>query len=889
MTTPLSPRRRRLRWTLAVLGSGLVVAVAIGLVVYQRSRPAAYRPDERPDDITSELARNLPPEAPRPKLSDVTREAGLADFRNFAGDRTSQLPEDMGPGVAWGDFDNDGDEDLFLVSAGGSLTRPAEQLLPCVLFENLGHGTFRPVAGFPELRLRGLGAAWGDYDGDGFLDLVVTGYHALRLFHNEAGTGRFTPDPRLSDLKGFWTSAAWADYDHDRRLDLYVCNYVEYAENDSDRDKLSDQIGTAVPFTLNPASYPGGRNALFHQNADGTFTDMAAEFKMQNPEGRSLGGLWHDFDNDGWLDLYVANDVSDNVFYRNVGGRFEDISHGAWVADYRSAMGLAAGDLDRDGDDDLHVTHWVAQENALYENLWANFNPGKTSPARPANPQPPLAAPPPGAATNKVYPLRFVDIADQKGLGQIALPFVGWGTEFVDLDHDGWLDLLVVNGSTIEADGPPPKKLQPQEAFVFWNQQGQHFHNLAPLHPGLSQKHVSRGLACADFDLDGDLDFIVADLHEGVRLYRNDMAAGNWLKVRLRSKNAAGQASGFGEGSAAIAWLDDTPLRRSVTGVSYLSQSSRALHWGLGSATRIDRLEIRWHAGRTNLFEGLDANTAYEIVEGETALRRVTPAGATRSASDPRPPTSGLPTTSASSVAASADEKQRLVQFWDTQRAAMNAMKVEQDNPKAIRLFREAIALNPKHEDSRYYLGLCLASQGETAGALAALADLQHLNPQSHRAWQQWGVVRALSATTDADLAAAEQALQRAQSINPEETGALLVLGEVALLRGNLPLADERLAAATHTNPKAVGGFFLRGYLAWKRGDDPAARQFLGQTQAALGPDWQPQGATSEGDVKRKQHVEKTPLTPFWEEWNGQSEPAAAFRALELRLTGGKS
>jgi uncharacterized membrane-anchored protein len=146
-----------------------------------------------------------------------------------------------------------------------------------------------------------------------------------------------------------------------------------------------------------------------------------------------------------------------------------------------------------------------------------------------------------------------------------------------------------------------------------------------------------------------------------------------------------------------------------------------------------------------------------------------------------------------------------------------------------------------------------------------------------------------LSAPSDAHLEAAERALQRAHAINPEETGALLVLGEVALLRGDEKLAEQRLAAATHTNPRAVGGFFLRGYLAWKRGDQAAATQFLDQARAAVGPDWQPRGATSEGDVKEKQHVERTPLTPFWETWDGRSEPEASFRALQARLSSGEA
>lgn len=860
--TSLSPRRRRLRLTLMVLGFTTVAAVALGVVLYVKSRPIQYRPDEKEDDITSSLARNLPPDAPKPKFVDVTAAAGLAGFRNFAGDRTSQLPEDMGPGLAWGDFNNDGLDDLLLISAGGALNQPEDQLLPCVLYENLGNGKFRKVEAFPELRIHGMAAAWGDYDGDGFLDVVITGYNTLILLHNEGGTGKFTRDNRLPNLPGFWSSAAWGDFDNDRRLDLYVCNYVQYKENEADRGKISQQIGTAVPYTLNPSSYQPGLNALFHQMPDGSFVDVAAELRMQNPEGRSLGGLWHDFDNDGWLDLYIANDVSDNVFYHNLGGRFEDISHPAWVADYRSAMGLAVGDYDRDGDDDLYIAHWVAQENALYENLLVNRN-AQTN-ARAA------------AGTNAAPAVRFVDIADAKGLGQIALPYVGWGCEFVDLDQDGWPDLLVANGSTLEIEGSGPKKLQGQELFLFWNRRGEYFYNLAPLNPALAEKHVSRGLACADFDNDGDMDFAVADLGEGVRLFRNDMATGHWLKVRLRSKNAAGAPNGFGDGSTAIAWLGQEQLRRSVTGVSYLSQSSHTLHWGLGTATNVDRLEIRWHAGGTNILENLPADAMYEVLEGETVAHKMNFQNIAAAHAPPLPANPATPTL---------NDQQRQVLFWDVERAAMSAMKVEKNNAKAIELFRQAIGLNPAHEDSRYYLGLCLASHGDIEGALESLVALQKLNPQSHRAWQQWGVLRATFARSDADLAAAEAALERAHSLNPEETGALLVLGEVALLRQQRTLAEQRLSAALRTNPKAVGGYFLCGYLALGQGDKPKAKQLLEQARQALGPDWQPQGATSEGDVKQKQHVDASPLNRFWQTWNGDTDPAQAYAALDHYLS----
>jgi tetratricopeptide (TPR) repeat protein len=899
---PLSPRRQRLRWTLATLVTLAALGLLSGWIVYQRSRPEPYQPDEASEDITRSLARNLPPEAPTPRLVEVTRDAGLSGYRNFAGNRTSQLPEDMGPGLAWGDFDNDGDDDLFLVGAGGGMDVPDEHLPACALYENQGDGMFRQVAGFPDTRIRGLGAAWADYDGDGFLDLAVAGYNALRLFRNEGGSGRFTRDSRLPEPGGFWTSVAWGDYDNDRRLDLYVANYVRFdpSAGDRERERLSDQVGTAVPYTLNPASYEPGHNALFHQHADGTFLDVARELGVHNPTGRSLGGVWHDFDQDGWLDLYVANDVSDNAYYRNRGGRFEDISHPAWVADYRSAMGLAIGDFDRDGDDDLHITHWVAQENALYENMWADLSGWRTRTTpvgstgitpRQATAVTPTSQPStstdseasPGAG--KSVALRFVDIADQKGLGQIALSFVGWGTEFVDLDQDGWLDLLAVNGSTLESGGQKPRKLQAQESFLFWNRRGEYFYNLAPLHSGLSEKHVSRGLALSDFDNDGDMDFAIADLGEGVRLYRNDMASGHWLQLRLRSRHPDERGFGSGDGSTAVAWVNGVPLRRSVTGISYLSSANHTLHWGLGGNARLDRLEVRWHAGSTGVVENLAADARYVWTEGEAAPRRWMRSNTAEDrlpAATPSEDPGGRPVSGGDTLT----DRQRTLEFWNLQRAAMSAMKIERNNRKAIGWFRDALALNPGHEDSRYYLGHCLASEGDTEGALIQLAELQRINPSSHRAWQQWGILRATFSRGPADLAAAETALERAHRLNPEETGALLALGEVALLRGDAKSADDRLAAATRTNPKAAGGFFLRGYLAWKRGDAVGARAFLGQTRQSFGKDWQPKGATSEGDVQRKQHVEVTPLTRFWEAWNGVIDPEISYAPIDRSLSG---
>ena len=286
-----SRRVRRVAWTASIL----VVLLLIGAVVTWRIRkentPEEYTPGEASTDITSvrgdsapqlpaptvrtatnavtarmvdpllDPGRKLPPGAPQPRFTDVTAEAGLASFRQFQGPRTSQLPEDMGSGVAWGDFDNDGFDDLFVVSGGGSLNLPDSQLAPSLLYRNLGDGRFEKVQDFPELRIRGMAAAWGDYNNDGWLDLVVTGYDSIILFRNDHG--HLVRDKTFPSPKGFWTGASWGDYNRDGYLDLYVCGYVKYRPDKENATAASTQFGLDVPFTLNPASYEPERNLFW--------------------------------------------------------------------------------------------------------------------------------------------------------------------------------------------------------------------------------------------------------------------------------------------------------------------------------------------------------------------------------------------------------------------------------------------------------------------------------------------------------------------------------------------------------------------------------------------------------------------------------------------------
>ena len=846
-------RRRGLYWTLVTLAVALVVGAIAGFAWYRASRPETYRPGEEHAEITHRLELGLPPDAPRLALVDVTSAAGLAGFRSFAGARSSQLPEDMGAGAAWGDFDADGDDDLFLVSAGGPLGASEAELAPSELYENRGDGTFERFAGFPETRIHGMGAAWGDADGDGDLDLVVTGFDTIRLFENDGG--RFERVRSFPERRGFWAGASWCDFDHDGDLDLYVCGYVRYVPADGSA-RTSMQYGHAVPYTLNPASFEPQPNLLLRNRGDGTFDEVAQELGLDNPQGRSLSALWHDFDDDGWADLYIANDISDNVLYLNRQGSFEDASHTAWVADPRGAMGLAAGDWNRDGDDDIHVTHWIAQENALYDNLWAD-----------------LARRP--DAAGGVRSLRFMDVADQRGVGQIALQFVGWGTEFFDLDRDGWLDLAVANGSTMETE-EAPKELRPQAAFLFWNRRGEAFHDLAPADPSLSTPRVSRGLALADYDSDGDVDLLIVDRDGGVRLLRDDTAGGNWIELRLaRRRGPGGRRAGTIETAQVSLRVDGAVLRRSPDSVSYLSQSSRTLHFGIGGAQRAEEIEVRWPGGGRDVWRGLAANAVWGLTEGEPEARRAGASGFTLGSApvargaDAPPPGAG---------------RERLREFWRLQRAAMDAMKKDADPRAAIDLFRQALALDPTHEDSIYYLGNCLAATGDVDRALAVLEGLSRKNPMSHRAFKRWGTLRAMNARSAADLDAASRALERAVEINPEETGALEVLGEVALLAGRPDLARQRFEWVARTNAQPGQALFLLGYLAWKTGDAARAAELLERSRKARGKDWKPAGASAEGETRKSMHQETTPLQDLSDAWDGSPDPASAYRALEARL-----
>lgn len=575
---------------------GLILAI---LIVTGWLNPASYT-RELPStgtEITSVLSRQ---QLETTRFSFKVAENSGIGFRHFPATRNSLLPEDMGSGLAWGDYDNDGDPDLFAVNFMGGITpqdyadrdtdsKPGRH----ALYRNDGSGGFSDVSresGFSQPDF-GLGAAWGDYDNDGNLDLYISSYGPNRLYRNN-GDLTFTD---VSDQAGvgdesFSASVAWGDYNRDGHLDLYVTNYVHFVYRATDKERASRQYEAEIPYTINPSSYPPVANRLYHNNGDGTFTDVATKAGVANGKGRSLGVVWADLDSDGWPDLYVANDVSANGVFRNLGnGAFADIGASSLAADYRGAMGLALADIDQDRDLDLFVTHWLAQENGLFENMISEGLMDDEGRRR----------------------LFFMDNAEMSGLGQISLKNVGWATGFADFDHDGHTDLWVVNGNTLQVPGDNTR-LKPQQMHLYQHQPGAGFVEVSSQSiPGMSSPFVGRGGAQADFDGDGQVD-IALQVHGGnvMLLHNTTRSANNWLGLRLR------QTGGNLFAVGAVVTVQSTTMTQTMQvdgGGSYLSQHSSDLYFGLGPSDTIKKVTIRWPDGQQESYQDFTLNQVNEV------------------------------------------------------------------------------------------------------------------------------------------------------------------------------------------------------------------------------------------------------------------------------------
>ena len=435
------------------------------------------------------------------RFSEIAEESGIRLVSEYRSGPVDLISETIGGGAAWFDADNDGDWDLYIASGRGH---------PNGLFLNNGDGTFRENARNAGVDHRGasMGAAAADYNGDGRVDLFVSNYGETDTLYRNEGNGVFsdaTDEAGVGGTPGDWsTSAAWGDIDNDGDLDLYVARYLQFDEKQAG-EILYPAETMKEPPTLAPGPYPPQANALYRNEGNGAFVEIAGQAGVANPRGKSLGAVFCDIDNDGDLDLFAANDVTPNALFKNNGdGTFEDVSFLAGMDDPRQGMGVDFGDFDGDGDFDLFVTYWIDEMNGLYRNNLRRRE-----------------APPSDS---------FDDIAPEVGLGAPSVGFTGWGTVFSDFDLDGDLDIFAVNGHTSPAPDNP-RLCAPQRDQLFRNDGGKYAD--APDALPFEDWGAARGLAAADIDNDGDEDLLVVQNNGPALLFRNESGGRNrCVKIR---------------------------------------------------------------------------------------------------------------------------------------------------------------------------------------------------------------------------------------------------------------------------------------------------------------------------------------------------------------------
>jgi hypothetical protein len=526
---------------------------------------------------------------PAVRLVDVTEQAGIQFKHNSGAYGGKLLPETLGSGCAFLDYDADGWQDILLIN-GMDWPGHKRQRSTLRLYRNNRNGTFTDVtknAGL-DIEMYGMGVAVGDYNNDGFPDIFISCVGQSQLFRN-TGKGSFVEATRASGLfgrQGFSTSALWFDYDRDGLLDLFVCNYVRWSP---EHDVFCSLDGTHKSYCT-PEAYRGDTCWLFHNNGDETFEDVTASSGIFDSSSKSLGVALLDYDQDGWPDLLVANDTQPNKLYKNLrNGQFKDAAVEAGLAfssegKARAGMGVDTGDFENSGKLGVVITNFDNEMIGLYRI------------ARPGT---------------------YDDIAIPAGVGLPSRSTLGFGCAFADVDLDGLLDLVVVNGHIDETvrniRGNVGYAQAPQ---LFVNLGGGKFRDIAgDIGGGFDRPIVGRGLAYADFDRDGDLDLLITMNNGPAYLYRNEnVARNNSIRFHLTGTKSNRDAIGA---VVRIFYSGQSQSRVVKGGSSYLSQSELPVTFGLGKRPVIERAVIDWPSGRTEEFKDLAAGKTYECVEGK--------------------------------------------------------------------------------------------------------------------------------------------------------------------------------------------------------------------------------------------------------------------------------
>ena len=570
-----------------------------------RFTPAAAMPGVAPGQgVSSRGVRPQPRGKPsgRPflaRFTDVAKESGLTAPVIYGGvDTKRYIVEVVGCGVAFLDYDNDGWLDLLVLS--GTRLESAPPGTTNRLYKNNRDGTFTDVTEKAGLTSTGWASAVtvGDYDNDGFDDLFITYYGHNVLYHNN-GNGTFTDVTAKAGLHHdsvrYSSGCTWVDYDRDGRLDLFVANYLQTTLEKLPRPgENADCRWKGVPVNCGPRGLPPGFVQLFHNNGDGTFTDVSRQSGVAAASGSyPMTAVAADYDNDGWPDIYVACDSTPSWLFRNQhDGTFreEGLERGVALSEdglEQAGMGIAIGDYDLDGSLDILKTHFADDTHVLYRN------------------------------DGKGY---FNDVTIRAGLG-VETRYVGWGAGIVDLDNDGFPDLFLVTGSVYpEVEQKLPAYPFRTPRLVFRNLGDGRFEELIDeAGPGVAAAHTSRGCAFGDFDNDGDVDIIVANMNEPPSLLRNDVSGGgHWLKVLLVGTKSNRSAIGA---RVTARYSGRTQAQEVTAQSSFYSTSDRRLHFGLGGADAAD-LTVRWPTGATENIGSVKADQLVVIGEGSGILRR---------------------------------------------------------------------------------------------------------------------------------------------------------------------------------------------------------------------------------------------------------------------------
>ena len=545
--------------------------------------------------VTAGAAASLLPtpsvqaQAPGFRLVDATASAGLQFRHNSGAYGGKLLPETLGSGCAFIDYDGDGWQDILLIN-GMDWPGHTKQRSTLKLYRNNRNGTFTDVtrAAGLDVEMYGMGVAVGDFNNDGFPDVFITCVGQNRLFRN-TGKRTFVDVTRTSGLGGreaFSTSAMWIDFDRDGRLDLFVCNYVRWS---AAHDVFCSIDGKQKSYCT-PEAYRGETCWLFRNRGDGTFEDVTATCGIFDSSSKSLGVALIDYDQDGWPDIFVANDTQPNKLYRNLrNGRFRDVALEAGVAlsedgKARAGMGVDAADFDGSGRPGLAVTNFDNEMIGLYR--------------------------PQSSGT-------FVDVASRSGVGVASLTRLGFGCVFADFDLDGALDLVVANGHIDDTVRNIRGNVgYAQAPLLFLNQGGATFRDVASqAGSGFAQARVGRGLACADFDRDGDVDLLMTTNNGPAVLFRNDQTGGN-RSVQFRLIGTQSNRDAIGA-TVRIYHAGTSQSRMVRSGSSYLSQSELPVTFGVGKRDVIDRVTIAWPNGRAEEFTKVAAGKQYDCVEGK--------------------------------------------------------------------------------------------------------------------------------------------------------------------------------------------------------------------------------------------------------------------------------